>query len=497
MALKLVTGPANSGKAGEVMRAYRARLAEEPILVVPALRDVDHMLRELAATGAVLGANVVRFSRLFDLIGQRCGGATRRRASRLQREAIAEQAIGDVALRRLRRSARGIGFVRAAIRLAAELERAMVEPDVLDRALERAGRARGRPAEAAAIYRRYRERLDAAGLVDGELFAWRALDALRERPLDFGRTPVFVYGFDDFTPIELSTLETLAAVGVPVTISLPYERGRAAFKAIAPLFERLAAIADEHVELPPTTHHYRPEASWALSHLERRLYGPDGVRAAPDGAVSLLSAGGERAEVELVAATVLQLLRDGTSPGEVAVVFRDPARCASLVGQVFGAYGIPHSLERPVPLPHTALGRGLLALLRCATGAGEPRDLIAYLRTPGLLDYPRLADRLEADIRRTGAQTVAQARALWEERRAWRLDEIDRLRRAEPGEPLLAELDRQLDRLLGSTYGRTAPVFSAAERDDPRVVETVRSAIRDLRPLAASIDARALYDKLT
>src|SRR5205807_165519 len=135
VSLRLVTGPANAGKAGEIMRAYRARLSEEPLLVVPALRDVDHMLRELAATGAVL-------------------------------------------------------------------ERAMVEPDVLDAALDRAGRARGRPAEAAAIYRRYRERLDAAGLVDAELFAWRALDALRERPLDFGRTPLFVYGFDDFTPIE-------------------------------------------------------------------------------------------------------------------------------------------------------------------------------------------------------------------------------------------------------------------------------------------------------
>jgi ATP-dependent helicase/DNAse subunit B len=496
VSLKLVTGPANAGKAGEVMRAYRARLAEEPVLVVPALRDVDRTLRELAATGAVLGATVVRFTRLFELIAQRCAAAPARRASRLQREAITEQAVVGVALRRLRRSARGLGFVRAAMRFTAELERAMVEPDVLERALDRAGRARGRPGEAAAIYRRYREHLDEAGLVDAELFAWRALDALRERPLAFGRTPVFVYGFDDFTPIELETLETLAAAGVPVTVSLPYERGRAAFKAVAPLFERFAARADEHVELPPTTHHYRPESRAALSHLERGLYGAFGGRADPGQAVSLLSAGGERAEVELVGATALKLLRDGTPAGEIAVVFRDPARYASLVEQVFGAYGIPHSLTQPLPLAHTALGRGLLALLRCTTGLGQPADLIAYLRTPGLLDYPRLADRLEAEVRRTGAQTVAQARTLWEERRAWRLDELDRLRRAAPGEPLLAELDRQLDRMLMSIHGRSAPVFSPPEADDPRVIEAVHSAICELRPLAPGIDARALHDKL-
>ena len=71
-----------------------------------------------------------------------------------------------------------------------------------------------------------------------------------------------------------------------------------------------------------------------------------------------------------MAADVLALLREGTPPGEVAVVFRDPGRYASVVEQVFDAYGIPFSIDRAVPLAHTGLGRGLLALLRCATGAG-------------------------------------------------------------------------------------------------------------------------------
>src|SRR3954466_15479538 len=58
MGLTRVTGPPNSGRAGEVLGAYRARLEEEPILVVPAFRDVEHTLRELAADGAVFGAGV-------------------------------------------------------------------------------------------------------------------------------------------------------------------------------------------------------------------------------------------------------------------------------------------------------------------------------------------------------------------------------------------------------------------------------------------------------
>ena len=68
---------------------------------------------------------------------------------------------------------------------------------------------------------------------------------------------------------------------------------------------------------------------------------------------------------------MLDLLRGGTSPGDVAVVFRDPTRYSSLVEQVFGAYGVPYSLDRALPFAHTGLGRGLLALIRCAARRGH------------------------------------------------------------------------------------------------------------------------------
>ena len=43
MPLTLVTGPANAAKAGEVLGGLRARVDEEPILVVPdALREDEH-----------------------------------------------------------------------------------------------------------------------------------------------------------------------------------------------------------------------------------------------------------------------------------------------------------------------------------------------------------------------------------------------------------------------------------------------------------------------
>ncbi|MEA2450014.1 MAG: hypothetical protein QOG63_1946, partial [Thermoleophilaceae bacterium] len=166
MALKLVTGPANSGRAGEVLDAYRARIAEDPILVVPTARDVEQLVRELARTGAGLGARVVLFAGLFEAIGERCGAPPRRVASGVQREVLVEEAIREVSPRALRASAGRPGFTRAAVALVAELERSMAEPHALEGALER-WRPRGargsRLREAAAIYRAYRERLDALG----------------------------------------------------------------------------------------------------------------------------------------------------------------------------------------------------------------------------------------------------------------------------------------------------------------------------------------------
>jgi ATP-dependent helicase/DNAse subunit B len=486
MGLILVTGPANSGRAGEVLGAYRARLAEEPILVVPALRDVEHTLRELAGGGAVFGTTVVRFKWLFATLAERCGAPPARRASDVQRELLVEEAVRGVGLRELRASAAQPGFARAAARLIGELERSMIEPGAFERALaEWAGRGpRARYArEVAAIYSAYRERLDASGLVDEDLFAWRAVDALRERPHDFGRTPVFVYGFDDFTPIELDALEMLATrVGVDVTVSLPYERGRPAFRAVAPLFERLRALADRHVELPAISEWYAERSRGPLHHLERSLFEGGGDRVEPDGAVRLLTAGGERAEVEFVAANVLELLRGGTSAGDVAVVFRDPRRYASLVEQVFGAYGVPFSIDRYVRFGHTALGRGLLALLRCATPHGTADDLLAYLRTPGYLDHPRIADRLEADVRREGVTSAAGACKLWEERR-WKLPEIDRLRRAR-GVALVAELHDWLGELFARSYRRAAPLFAPEQLEDPRALRAGQDALAQLHALA-------------
>jgi ATP-dependent helicase/DNAse subunit B len=526
MPLRLVTGPANAAKAGEVLGGLRARLDGEPsaastrlgrvrsdpsgastrlgrvrsdpILLVPTFGDVEHAQRELAERGAVFGAHVLRFGWLFQEIARRAGYGERR-ASEVQRELIVEDAVRRADLHVLAESAAQPGFVRAATRFVAELERSMVDPARLTRALRDwsgEGPRRAYAEEVAALYRGYRAGLDEAGLVDGDLFAWQALDALRADPAAWGGTPLFVYGFDDFTPLELDALETIAVrCEADVTVSLPFEPGRQAVRATARIRQELLARGADELALEPVDEHYAESSRAALHRLERRLFEEPGEPIDPGRAISFHSAGGERAEVELAGARILELLRDGVEPGDIAVVFRRPNGYASLIEQAFGAYGIPYSIDRKVPFGHSGIGRGLLALIRCAALGGSADDLLAYLRTPGRLRVPGLADRLEAAVRKEGAYSAVQARALWE-REHFKLTELDRLADARAPAAFVEELETRLARLFAAPHERQAALLAGPELDEVRALREGAATLADLREVARAgrgLDAARIH----
>jgi ATP-dependent helicase/DNAse subunit B len=486
MPLTLVLGPANSAKAGEVLGAFAAAANRGAVLVVPTSADAAHYGRELAAGGAVLGS-VLTFSGLAGEIAARAG-YTGRRLTRLQRERVLEQALQGARFDALHRAAGTAGFPTAAGELIAELERSLVSPERFASAMRtwsredprRAGYAR----DVAAIYTSYAAALEQLGRVDAELYAWRALDALRAAPGRWRSEPVFFYGFDDLHPLERDAIETLArVVGAEVTVSLTYEPGRPALSARAEVVEELRPLARRVLELPALGEHYAPESRAALHQLERRLFEPGGQdRVDPGEAVALLEAGGELAEAELVAAEVLGLLRAGVPGEEIAVIYRSPERSGALIERVFRRYGISVALERRIPLATIALGRALLALARCALLGPEQaaaNDLLDYLRA---IENADAIDRLEAEVRREGLRTAGQARARARGRFESGLGEIDALRAAEDPGAALAGLAR---RLLTAPHRSQAPVLDPSEELDARGVAALERALAELEEVGA------------
>ena len=494
--LTLVLGPANSAKAGEVLNAFAAASTRGAILVVPTAADADHYSRELAQHGAVLGS-ILTFSGLAFEIANRAGYSARR-LTKLQRERVLEGALAATDLRALSDAANTKGFANAAGELIAELERSLVTPDRFKSAMaawsaqdpRRTGYAR----DVAAIYAAYADRLKELGRVDTELYTWRALDSLRANPGRWGAEPVFFYGFDDLHPLERDAIETLArVVGTDVTVSLTYEAGRAALQARAGVVEELRPLAERVIELPASDDHYAPGARAALHHLERELFEPDPAdRIDPGRAIALLEAGGERAEAELAAAEVLELLRAGVPGEEIAVVYRSLAAAAPLIERVFHQYGIAVAVEQTVALRHTALGRSLLALASCALlddGPGRANDLLEYLRSPGRSEVPDTVDRLEADIRRKSLKTMRAARA----RLDADLGEIDALRDAE--DPA-KELAAQARRLLAAPHQNRAPVFGTHEELDAHALGALTRALAELEELGENPTATELIELL-
>jgi ATP-dependent helicase/DNAse subunit B len=505
VALTLVTGPANAEKARVVLDAFRAAIAREPILVVPTAADVEHYRRELAGGAVVHGGSIVRFSRLVREIAARAG-LTSTPLSEAQRRRVAAVAAAGVDLEALRASAATPGFARAVAAFAGGLEEARIEPARLTRALrDWAGddaRRRRYVDEVAAIYSAYRRRLDRLGRPDSELHASAALDALRLEPARWGGTPVFFYGFDDLTPLQLDAVDTLArVVDAEVTVSLPHEPGRIAFAGRATTVAELApatvtgggAPGDRVVRLEARPEHYAERSRAALHHLERNLFEADAQRVRAGAAVELLEGGGERAELELVAARVAALIAGGMAAEDIAVVLRRPAAAAALVEEVFGAFGVPLAFERRVPFGNTSLGRGLVALLRCALLDGTADDLLTWLRTPGVLRKPELADVLEDTVRAEGLATAAAARERWERLGFFPLEAVDRLRSAAGHGPtrLLERAEREAAALFAGPFRRRAALLDAAERVDARVLAAVRRALAELRDLVAADRALA------
>jgi hypothetical protein len=542
MPLTLVTGPANAEKARFVLERLRASLDRDPILVVPTYPDVERYRRELAEGGVVFGARVAGFEGLLREVAKRTEVAGTPLGP-LARERVAVAAARAARLDLLAASAATPGFAGAACRLFDELEEERVPPDRFARALR--AWAQGHPgrrrygAELAGLYRSYRERLDDLGRRDRRLHVAAALDALREAPGRWGATPVLFYGFDDLQPLQRDAILALARTEAEVTVSLAHEPGRRAFAARGRAFADLEPFADRREALPPRAEHYAKRSRPALHHLERSLFedlasgggaaaavsgggaaaavsgggaaaevsGGGAAAASPGGpslfddvaargvttgdvagvaagdAVRFLEGGGERAEIELVAGEIARLVaEEGFAPDEIAVVLRRPEEAAALVAQVFEACGVPAALPQRATLGHTALGRGLTALLRAATG-GTAADLVAWLRTPGLVQRAHLVDRLEGDVRRTGARTAAEARELWTH---WPLEALDRVAAAHARGPL-ALLDRlaaELAALFAAPHRRAARVLDGGELAAAAVLTAGRRALDDLADAA-------------
>jgi len=460
--LSLVVGPAHAGKVERLLDRFVASLDRDPWFVVPNRVDVERVERELVERcGGLLAGTVGSFDMLFEHLAHGDGRGRR--------------VVGDVErlllVRRLvERAPTGVarfpGYADALAGTLAELDGAFVEPTDVDEPL-------------ASLLRSFHDELERLDAWDRAALRRRALERLTGDLGAWASAPVFVHGFENLTGVEWRVLEALAA-RTDVLVSIPYEPGRAVYASLRPLVEDLAGLAaGDVVELAPRSGEFLPAG---LAHLERTLFADEPHVAALDGSIRFLEGAGVRGALELAAEEVLAAIRAGVPPHEIAIVCPSIESVRLALETVFGALGVPVSVEGRRVLRTTAFGHALLALFRFAWLEGERPELYAHLRTPYSGLTRRDVDWVEGRLRGRGIIRGDRAVAVTVELRDGRtLPPLDLLLAEESPVAAVRVLAASM---LRHAHGTLAPPVDGSARADLRAHDAVTRVLDELESLA-------------
>jgi ATP-dependent helicase/DNAse subunit B len=481
MGLSLVVGPAHVGKVALLLERCLDVLEREPWVLVPNRLDVDRVERDLVRRRPALLAGTVG---TFDDLFRHLAGAEdeARVASEIQRTLAARRAIAAVELDGLSVSAATTGFADTLLQTIGELESGLVDASELD-------------ADLARLLVAYRGELAAIGLEDRDGLRRRAVERLTGDLDAWSGEPVFAYGFEDLTGAEWALLEALSARG-DVTVSIPYEPGRAAFEALERTVEDLAALAGGSIEELPRTQGSGHVPS-ALAHLERELF-TDEPAAGPSlhGAIRFLEGAGTRGTVELVAAEVAALLRGGLAPERVAVVCESTERWRAPLGAALSQLHVPFALEHGRRLGDTAFGNALLSLLRYAWLGGGRGDLFTFLRSPFSGLERRSVDFVEGRLR---GRAIAEPARVDEESERLRGAPVPALVGLRAADDPVTGVRELVEVMVRNAWGLESPPISDDARFDARAYRSAVVTLDELRQLAeheVDIDAEDLVAAL-
>ena len=315
------------------------------------------------------------------------------------------------------------GFVRMLGELFGELKRARIFPENLEPAL--AGRE-PRLAELARLYTAYQSWLLDTGWVDADGQGWLAAIALETQPgLLSDLALLAVDGFDEFNPTQLHLLRLLARRAAATIVTLTgdaenpdrpahrrFARARAALvRALGwrwRLSRRLDTSPTSNFQLLTGREGAGGEVARPapLAHLENRLFEPTTSRAsAGEMTITFLEAQNRAAEArEALRWLKARLVRDGTPPGEVAVVARDVAPYRPFLEEAAAEFGLPLRFASGAALranPAIAALLNLLALPLEPVDWG-PRALSDALTSP-YFDWSLLGEHGPAGVLREGA----------------------------------------------------------------------------------------------
>lgn len=408
MPLTIIKGPPNSGRTELVRERFEARLADDPVLVVPSTDDIFGWERRLTRDrGAFIGGKVVHFKDLVDeILGDestvRMFGGKSRIASPLRRRAIVASSIRSRWPAIAGRLADQPGLIDAALQTIDDFRANLVGArDFDDPEKSEATGPMG------SVYLEYLDQLEAAGLTD--LPARTSLVFSRSLE-DWQGRPIFMAGFDDLTRQQLELIRRLSEQ-TEVLIAITHEQGNLAMAVTEALLGDLienGGTVERETSRPETS----PDHAPLLVALERAFLDPEkSGTLEPGDAVNLIEASGRRGEAEAIGAEIARLVSDGVDPGEIAVAIDSPATNGRPILDLLTEYDIPAALEAETKAPETVTGQTVINLLQAGALSGDAHHFFSMLRGPLGLDQS-VVDEAEFEAVRGGVEEAPEARKI-------------------------------------------------------------------------------------
>ena len=291
-------------------------------------------------------------------------------------------------LRYYARSAERRGFVAQSGEWIADMKRAEVSPLQLQEYAASLPESayQDKVADLADIYQAY-DAILCGKYVDGEDVLSRAIDVLPMSGVVLN-ADVFVYGFDIITDDFARLICAISQCCHESHIYLVMDREEApdgdCFKPVRDSAERLRArlraqgVRREWLWLDPTP----LNAPEDIRYLESKLLCPSPLPYdRQPGHITLYEAATPYAEAQEIAQQITLLLKAGTLPDDIFILFGNSDAYATVIESALQAYDIPYYLALKDQLQYHGIAQLLLSALRCVSGGYRRDDLIDLLKS--------------------------------------------------------------------------------------------------------------------
>jgi ATP-dependent helicase/DNAse subunit B len=238
------------------------------------------------------------------------------------------------------------GFIQVILEWLREMKSQGIGPEHVKSQASRYGRPRDQ--QLALIYSRYQAFLHEKRLMDRDGSLWLAADALEENITIFSSSGLFLaLGFDQFSPHQVRILEKLAArilqLGVYLSWDVNREPGSVALARLA----QTRSILEERLALRVEQIETEMGSPSEVRRLREEIF-KDEPGASAEGArevIRLISAPSRDSEARWALREVKQMLLEGTSPHQIAILAPSPGKYIDSIRAAADEYGVPVQCE--------------------------------------------------------------------------------------------------------------------------------------------------------